>query len=409
MQFLQPIIRMTDNQFRQPSLQFNTSIDKDDRKEQGIFFTPKNIRTRLFEVLARHATTVTNILEPSFGSGEFVLDATERYPQAEIVGVEKHSQMCNAAMTTMAGRTMITLRNLDFLDFPNQKFDLVIGNPPYFVTKAKNPACMTGRGNIFVQFIYKCLTDNLLPNGLLAFVIPTSFYNCSYYQPCRDYIIKHTTILHLENLDGGFYDTSQGTMLMVLRNTPPSSENQPYSFTLHGCRYLSPNYKELTQLTTSTTTLSALGFAVKTGDVVWNQEKSNLHETQGKLVIYMSNIVNNTLILNNFVQRGKMPNEKKQRIKSFSRATTKGPAILVARGYGNAQFKLSYVYVSETFEEFYGENHVNVITATTPAAKNNFQRILNSFADERTSRFLAMFVGNYALSKTELEDVLPIF
>ena len=400
---------MTDPQFHQPSLQFNTSIDKDDRKEQGIFFTPKTIRTRLFEVLTRHATVVTNILEPSFGSGEFILDAAEHYPQAEIVGVEKHPQMCNTAMTTMAGRTMITLRNLDFLDFPNQKFDLIIGNPPYFVTKAKNPACMTGRGNIFVQFIYKCLTDNLVLGGTLAFVLPTSFYNCSYYQPCRDYIIKHTTILHLENLDGGFYDTSQGTMLMVLRNTPPLTDNQPYSFTLHGSRYLSPNYKELTLLTTNTTTLATLGFAVKTGDVVWNQEKGNLHETQGKLVIYMSNIVNNTLILNNFVQRGKKPNEKKQRIKSFSRATTKGPAILVARGYGNAQFKLSYVYVPETFEEFYGENHVNVITATTPAAKNNFQRIMNSFADERTSRFLAMFVGNYALSKTELEDVLPIF
>jgi adenine-specific DNA-methyltransferase len=47
---------------------------------------------------------------------------------------------------------------------------------------------MTGRGNIFVQFIYKCLTEHLKENGILAFVLPTSFYNCSYYSPCRNYI-----------------------------------------------------------------------------------------------------------------------------------------------------------------------------------------------------------------------------
>jgi len=34
---------------------------------------------------------------------------------------------------------------------------------------------------------------------------------------------------------------------------------------------------------------------------------------------------------------------------------------------------------------------------------------MTSFADPRTSRFLAMFIGNSALSKTELESVLPIF
>jgi type I restriction-modification system DNA methylase subunit len=393
--------------FRPTSLQFNSSLSKEVRKEQGIFFTPKAIRDRLFEVIKLYMPNPENVLEPSFGSGEFLYDALERFPNAAIYGVEKNKEMYNAVAAATTDKPNVVLRNADFLDFPQFKFDTAIGNPPYFVTDAKNPACMVGRGNIFVQFIYKCLTQHLVPGGVLAFVIPTSFYNCSYYQPCRDYIAQKTTILHLENLAGGFYDTAQDTTLIVIRNTPPPAtpSTPAFTFILHGTQYLSPNYKELAESTRDATTLASLGLAVKTGDVVWNQEKPHLHETEGTLVIYMSNIVNNTLVLNNFTQ----PNEKKQRIKTFKRQPVKGPAIIVARGYGNAHYKLSYTFIPETSEPFYGENHVNVITATTPEAKNNLKRVMTSFADPRTSRFLAMFIGNSALSKTELESVLPIF
>lgn len=394
--------------FRSLSLQFNANLSKEIRKDEGIYFTPYTLRETLFSVLAAHNVQSNTILEPSFGSGEFIHDALERYPTAKIYGVEKNKVMFDAVQATHTN-TNLLLENADFLTYPSSnKFHLIIGNPPYFVTDAKNPACMTGRGNIFVQFIYKCLTEHLEPNGVLAFVIPTSFYNCGYYQPCRDYIVKNTTILHLENLDGGFHDTEQDTMLMIVRNAAPP-QNSPFVFTLHNTLYLSPNYKELADLTKTSATLKTLGFAVKTGDVVWNQHKDDLHDTEGTIVIYMSNIVNNTIVLNNFVKRGKKPIEKKQRIKSFKRPALKGPALLVARGYGNSEYKLSYALVPESLGEFYGENHVNVITATTEEAKNNFQRILTSLADERTSRFLKMFIGNNALSKTELESILPIF
>lgn len=392
--------------FRPTSVQFNSTLSKELRKEQGIFFTPKTLRDRLFHILSLYMPNPENMLEPSFGSGEFIHDIVERFPNISIFGVEKNKEMYDALATATADKSNIVLRNTDFLDFPHFMFDAIVGNPPYFVTDAKNPACMVGRGNIFVQFIYKCLTQHLVKGGVLAFIIPTSFYNCSYYQPCRDYITQKTTIVHLENLAGGFYDTAQDTTLIVIRNTPPPNPATPaYTFTLHGSQYLSPNYKELAEGTKTATTLSALGLAVKTGDVVWNQVKPDLHDTQGTPVIYMSNIVNNTLVLNNFSQA----NKKKQRIKTYKRTPVKGPAIVVARGYGNSHYKLSYAFIPETNEPFYGENHVNVITATTPEGKNNFQRVLASFANPLTSRFLAMFIGNNALSKTELESVLPIF
>jgi hypothetical protein len=55
--------------------------------------------------------------------------------------------------------------------------------------------------------------------------------------------------------------------------------------------------------------------------------------------------------------------------------------------------------------EFYGENHVNVVTG--PAAA--IERIAASLDDSRTTEFIEQFVGNGALSKTELECVLPVW
>jgi len=396
-------------QFRPASVNFNKTLTKEERQDQGIFFTPLKIRTRLFEVLQLLNIRPTSILEPSFGSGEFIDDVLETWPDAFILGVEKNKALYTSYEKKLGEQTPALLYNMDFLDFsPQWKVSLSLGNPPYFVTQAKNPACMVGRGNIFVEFIYKTLTQHLLPNGHMAFILPTSFYTCSYYQPCRDYIIKYTTILHLENLESGFYDTLQDTMLIVVQNTLPKIP--AFSFCLHGQHYISPNAKELADITKGTTTLSKLGLNVKTGDVVWNQEKPSLHETEGTLVIYMNNIVNNTLVLNNFPQpKNGERSDKKQRIKDFKRKPMKGPAIVVSRGYGNAHYKISYVFIPEGHEEFYGENHTNVITAINEESKKNFARVCASFNDPRTARFLDMFVGNCALSKTELESVLPIF
>jgi len=388
-------VKGTDGPFRPASVELHTKLSKEERQAQGIFFTPQPIRARLFEVLDIHGVRPTAILEPSFGSGEFLHDAALKYPHATLHGVEKNPTLFASVRLPTAA-----LVNADFLACPATPVDLVLGNPPYFVTKAKDPACMTGRGNIYVQFVYTCLMNHLKDHGVLAFVLPTSFYNCSYYQPCRDALQKHATILHCETLSGGFYETAQDTMLFVVRKTP--STTHPYFLSLRGNALISPQYRELQTLVAGTDTLESLGFQVKTGEIVWNEHKADLHDTEGTLLLYSGNIVDNRIEV-----KADMKGGKKQYIRTSAKEATKGPAILVGRGYGNA-FHLTYAFVPES-TTFYGENHVNVITAKTEAARAAFPRILASLADPRTADFIRMFVGNGAFSKTELESVLPIF
>lgn len=388
--------------FRQNTLDMHTTLTKAERQAQGIFMTPRKIRQRVWTLLASLIGTNPTILEPSFGSGEFLQDIN---PALTVIGVEKNTKLFESAAANKKPKQ--SLYNADFLTFHSELVDVIVGNPPYAVTEDKDPACMKGRGNIFVQFIYKCLTKHLKPGGILAFVLPTSFYNCSYYEPCRNYMRENTEILHLENVaDADFYDTAQQTMIMIVRNTP--CEEKPY-FLQEPPTILSPFYKELKELRQESTTLSALGFSVKTGDVVWNQHKEKLvagppssEENKTILVIYSGNIVGNEIVLN------QIKGDKKQYIKGFSRPPMTGPAILVARGYGNTSYNLSFAYVGpET--TFYGENHVNVISAPASVPESEFHRVVASLKSDKTRQFLSMYVGNGALSKTELHTVLPIW
>ena len=68
----------------------------------------------------------------------------------------------------------------------------------------------------------------------------------------------------------------------------------------------------------------------------------------------------------------------------------------------------SYTKVNQGIK-FYGENHINIIYPTTEESKKYIDVILRSFEDKRTQNFIKWYVGNGAISKSEMETILPIF
>lgn len=391
------------DEFSAISKKFNSNLSKEKRLKEGIFFTPKKARDILFNKLPD--ITPLTILEPSFGSGEFIYDIKERYPNANIIGVEKNEDMYNSV--SCDGAKLVCS---DFLEWEG-KADLIVGNPPYFIIKQSemtesmsklSSSALTGRNNIYILFLYKCLEFNLNDNGILAFIIPTSIYNCSYYQPMRDYIANNTTILHLETLSKvGFYETGQETCLLILQK---NIMNKDYIFIKEGINYISPYYKQLYELSHNSTTIHALGLAVKTGNIVWNQVKNKLAD-EGTLLIYSSNIVYNgvdsDLILNNL--KGGI---KKQYVSGINKQTINEPVILVERGYGNS-YNFNSVYMRNYAVEYYVENHINVIYARDNIS--NLQIVYDSLRDDRTRKFVSYFIGNGSVSTSDLERIIPIF
>lgn len=399
--------------FRETSLKFHESISKEDRQTQGIFFTPKKARDLLFEKLRELGVSPRVILEPAFGSGEFLEDMRALYPTATVHAVEKNESLFKSGK----GEGLV---HADFLEYHGcPAADLIVGNPPYFLIDTsemtrkekaefaeKNQFCMVGRPNIYISFLYKCVTEHLADDGHIAFVIPTSLMNCSYYQPMRNHIAKYMTIKAIQELDVKYYEAGQDTMLLILQKKAGGTD---YLYTMNGCIYMSPRWRELEEMFKGTTRLSALGFAAKTGEVVWNQEKEKMADA-GTLVIYNTNIKDGKLVLGTITSKvGTKSEKKRQYIKGFEKPAMKGPAILVNRGHGNGSYKFNYVLVPESMGEFYAENHVNVIYPTSPEAAKKMDVVLKSFADPRTSQFFDWFVGNGSFNTTELQSILPIF
>lgn len=377
--------------FRDTSVQLTSSLTKEEKQAQGIFFTPKEARDITLALLDANNVRPQSILEPSFGSGEFLEDIYLRYPTAHITGVELNPTLFQSV-------TRPNTHNQDFLEYTGVH-DLIVGNPPYVVIP-KTPetlACQTGRPNLFVQFLYKCIHEHLSDNGYLAFVLPTSLFNCVYYEPMRRYLFRNTTIRAATVLEGKYIDTVQATFALVLQK---GKRNDDFFVSLGGNSYLTPFYRELQTLLAGSTNLAALGFEVKTGDVVWNQVKEKLSPT-GTLLIYSSNFSKGVLALDN------VKSPKQQYIQGCTRPPLSGKSILINRGYGNTRYTLIPVIVD--FPAYYAENHVNVIRPTTPAARVQIEKVYASLRDPRTAQFIQFFVGNGALSKTELETCLPIW
>lgn len=375
------------------SKELSSSLSKETRKKQGIFFTPDNVRQRIFEKLDEFNVSPKRVLEPSFGSGEFLKDL-KRYKDTEIVGVELNKTIFDKVIDNYNDDEKYSLSNEDFISFKDKnKYDLIIGNPPYFVTRGNKEG-----SNIFVIFIKKCIKEHLAKNGVLAFVLPTSFYNCIMYDDTRKYIRENCSILHLENVNAKYIDTSQSTMIMILKYT--GEPNDDFFLDVDVGNYINPNYVELNELIESGSSLNKMKCKVRTGEVVWNQHKDKLtnDREEGTLVVYSSNIVGNEIVLDNL-----LGDEKKQYITEYKKEPSKGPVIFVNRGYGNS-YTFSYAVIKEG--KFYGENHVNMIYSKD---EETTTKILNSFEDERTGKFIKLYTGNGALSKTDLEYVLPIF
>ena len=100
-------------------------------------------------------------------------------------------------------------------------FDLIIGNPPYFVCKKSDvpkeySEFIYGRPNIFGLFIIHSLSL-IKPGGIIAFIIPKSFLNSLYYSKIRNYIKETCSIVKID-------DYSSFGKLITNPNNPPYFE-----------------------------------------------------------------------------------------------------------------------------------------------------------------------------------------
>jgi len=183
------------------------------------------------------------LLEPAFGSGEFLLPVVDRLlsawrqaggdpGQAELElkdalrAVELHpgsyerttagleERLCAAALPAAVARRLCThwLQCDDFLlcDLPG-RFDYVVGNPPY-VRQERIPGILLAeyrrrfrtlydRADLYVLFFERAL-DLLAHRGVLGFICANRWLKNHYGGPLRRKIARNFALTHYINMDG---------------------------------------------------------------------------------------------------------------------------------------------------------------------------------------------------------------
>ena len=433
------------NNFSELSIQLTNKLSDHIKKENGIFFSPPESIEKMIKYInnvlkkCKIGKDIIDILEPSYGSAE-VINYLDKYCNGliNITGIENNEDIYNITKhLESAFNNNVNLIKEDFLIFNNdKKYDLVIGNPPYFVMKKKDipkQYCkyMKGRPNIFTIFILKSL--NLLKdNGILAFILPKSFLNCSYYSSIRELIFNNYQIKNIiECFHDKYIETEQETIILILKKQEKLTNSK---YCINNDYYLfntKDNISKMKETINGSTTLNKLGFTVFNGNFVWNQEKNKLtNEANNVRLIYSGDIKNNKIqeldideikekwddLKNKYKSEPKKSLkdkiDKKHYVSNHGIKPLSGLMLIINRGYGNAKYKLNYA-LTDNLEEFYLENHILGIKYNNEISKEKllkkYNMIISSLNNHKTHEFIDMCMGNNAMNTTELEHLLPIF
>lgn len=205
------------------------------------YYTPKEIIERMWALAYKYGYNNGSVLEPSIGIGEFLQYAPK---DARIVGYEINefsAKICKILYPTVEvnvqpfEKTFISKNNWTMKDNLGslQKFDLVIGNPPYGDFSIVESRYMSGMGEKdhtkarnYVEYFIRRGLDLLKSGGLLIYIVGAQLKNGgnmfldSGETPVKDYLSANCELLDAYRLpDSVFERTGVTSDIIVLKKS----------------------------------------------------------------------------------------------------------------------------------------------------------------------------------------------
>lgn len=453
---------------------YTCTLPRAHRAEFGIYYTPPCLTERLIAQATASGVewTTCRVLDPACGGGAFLAPVARRIIEelrdcsprilVENIANRLHgyeidpfgawlSQVTLDAVllpiTKASGRQLpVVVSVCDSLQEnpPCDRFDLVIGNPPYGRIRLDPKARERFKRSLFGHAnLYGLFTDLALrhvrPGGVVAYVTPTSFLAGEYFKNLRGLLGRDAppaTLDFVSARKGVFDDVLQETLLATYRRgsdpipasvheiTPVDSsglaieEAGPFTlprdpagpWILPRCAQQAPLVASLSRMTHR---LADWGYTVSTGPLVWNRFKDQLATRPGRQrypLIWAEAVTSD----GRFVWRA----EKKNHTPWFQTRpgdgwlVTSSLCVLLQRTTAKEQSRrLIAAALPAEFLETHGavviENHLNMLRPLSerpavPAA--TLAAFLNSAAADRAFRCVS---GSVAVSAYELE-ALPL-
>lgn len=185
------------------------------KKTNGVYYTPKYLAKFIVKYLENNIklSDTASVLEPSCGDGVFIKSLLEssildNIKQIKLFIVEKDEEELKKTIKLLDGnnKIIVSSNNEDYLDFHCnnlEKFDLIIGNPPYIkreylseeqiekCTKIQNIVSEKNNNvkNIWISFVISAISK-LKDDGCLCFVLPGEILQVKYAQDLRNILIR---------------------------------------------------------------------------------------------------------------------------------------------------------------------------------------------------------------------------
>lgn len=313
------------------------------RSRHGIYYTPPILTQRLIDLATQTGVDWSScrVLDPACGGGAFLAPIAkhiiQKLPECSprILLENISNRLCGYEIdpfgawlaqialdivlipfSAAAGKKAPNLVMLcDSLQKnpPHDRFDLVIGNPPYGRTKLspelreKFKRGLFGHANLYGVFTDVALRHARV-NGVIAFVTPTSFLAGEYFKNLRALLGRDAPPKHLDFVAARrhvFDDVLQETLLATYRRGADRSLVEVHE--LHATRPQQLEINALGQLDLpidpsmpwilprsieQVPTVRILkhckhhlvdwGYTVSTGPLVWNRFKDQLHSRKAK-------------------------------------------------------------------------------------------------------------------------------
>jgi adenine-specific DNA-methyltransferase len=309
------------------------------RAAHGAFYTPPALSSRLLDLATDGGVDwrTARVLDPAAGGGTFLVQAAMRMSRAladcepplalaKIGSRIRGFELDRHAAALAQGAVEIALADLsaacsrpvpqvvlvrDTLEEPaEERFDLVVGNPPYGrVTLTDEQRRRYARSLYGHANLYGVFSDIALrwarPNGLVAYLTPTSFLAGQYYSALRGLLAREAPPIAIDFVHarrGVFDDVLQETLLAVYRKDESSRRAQIHYLRVRNeneadvetngivalpanptSPWLVPRAPEhgrlIKRIETIPSRLSDWGYSVSTGPLVWNRHKAQLRET----------------------------------------------------------------------------------------------------------------------------------
>lgn len=168
--------------------------------------TPEPIVDLMVEKLFRGLppTSESTILDPGCGRGAFVAGVVRwceknSAPMPRVIGIDSNPEHARFSARRFAGLDSVEIRYADFLRSTEERFDYIIGNPPYVPLTGlsdvereeyrRSYATATRRFDLYLLFFEQALSM-LKPNGRLVFITPEKFLYVDTARPLRELLAQ---------------------------------------------------------------------------------------------------------------------------------------------------------------------------------------------------------------------------